>query len=116
MSKLPYKRAEESNPFFCEEDDDDWGSNSGFKNRSRNQFDDGNDELEQLQVKIDASENRSLDSITRTRQVLAETEDIGNKTAEVIKIFFSIHLLTIINGEGVHCYHTIIEIFIFITL
>ena len=83
MSRLPYSKAEESNPFFCGDDDDDWGSNNGYRNKSRNQFDDDNNELEQLRTRIDASENRSLESITRTRQVLAETEDIGNKTAEV---------------------------------
>lgn len=83
MSILSKK--EESNPFFCDdEEEDEWTGGSGRNNKSKkNQFDDDNDQLQQLRARIDATEDRSLESINKTRRTLAETEEIANKTAEV---------------------------------
>lgn len=78
------RRKEESNPFFVDDDDDDnrWGN----KNRSRNMFDEEEDTLEQLVAKREASEKRQLESLNRSIATVYETEDIGNRTAEVLKL------------------------------
>ena len=56
-----------SNPFFTEEDDDDWGSGRRGK----------------IQEQINASEERQLDSTTRALRSIQESESMGIATAEV---------------------------------
>lgn len=73
------RRAEETNPFFVEDDDHNWS----FKNTTRNQFDDEDTTLEQLIARKEESERRQLESLNRSLVVVHETEDIGVKTAEV---------------------------------
>lgn len=71
---------EESNPFYCDDEDDDneasdWVSvGNGYGKHG---------ELKQVKAKIKMSEGRQLDSLRRTHQVLLETEDVGHRTAEV---------------------------------
>ncbi|XP_022336729.2 soluble NSF attachment protein 29-like [Crassostrea virginica] len=55
-----------SNPFFTEEDDDDWGSGRRGK----------------IQEQINASEERQLDSTTRALRSIQESESMGIATAE----------------------------------
>ena len=77
---MAVSRPEDANPFFVDDDDDDgWG----YRNNSRNQFDDEDNTLDQLIARKEESERRQLESLNRSLVVVHETEDIGKKTAEV---------------------------------
>lgn len=62
-----------SNPFFAEEDEDDWS----FEKR------------EKIQEQISASEDRQLDSTMRALRSIQESESMGVATAEVNYCWYS---------------------------
>lgn len=68
------KKGEESNPFYCDDEEGD--------NLYNERFADDNG-LMQTRAKIGRSENQQLESLDRTRRILQETEHIGFQTAEV---------------------------------